>query len=126
MKHPGKKQVAGARRRGKSAGAVVALALTWDGARWPTRTLPPKARAFLSGESQGATIPSARKMAELFADDQVREIRVCWVPRLKGGSAVLSESFQTPAATRIGFQSVKTVRFGDVLGVIYRRTYIKK
>ena len=108
MKHPGK-------TGGK--GSVIALALTWDGARWPARTLPPKARAFLAGPA----VPSARKMAELFADDQVREIRVCWVPRLKGGSAVLSEPFQTPAGTRIGFQSVKTVRFGDILGVIYRR-----
>jgi len=99
------------------AGVVVALTLTWDGARWPARTLPPKARAFLAG----AAIPSAQKMAELLADDQVREIRVCWVPRLKGGGAVLSEPFQTPAGIRIGFQSVKTVRFGDVLGVIYRR-----
>jgi hypothetical protein len=122
MKRPQK--VAGAGRRGKSAGAEIALALTWDGARWPVRTLPPKARAFLkvkSGKSSGVAIPYVRKMAELFADDEVSEIRVCWVPRLKGGSEVLSEPFETPAGTRIGFQSVKTVRFGDILGVIYRR-----
>jgi hypothetical protein len=117
MKRPQK--AAGARRRGKSAGAVIALALTWDGARWPVRTLPPKARAFLAGRAE--KIPSARKMVGLFAGDQVRELRVCWVPRLKGGRAVLSEPFQTPAGTRIGFSSVKTVRFGDILGVIYRR-----
>ena len=102
-----------------SMGSVVGMALTWDGARWPARTLPPRVRAFLAGRS--GKIPSARKMAQLFADDRVQEIRVCWVPRLKGGGAVLSEAFQTPAETRIGFQSVKTVRFGDVLGVIYRR-----
>jgi hypothetical protein len=109
------------KRDGKKASSsgVIALALTWDGARWPVRTLPAKARAFLAGRS--GEIPSARKMAQLFADDQVRELRVCWAPRLKGGDAVLSESFQTPAGTRIGFQAVKTVRFGDVLGVIYRR-----
>jgi hypothetical protein len=115
MKHPGK--TAG-------TGSVIALALTWDGARRPARTLPPKARAFLkvkSGKSPGNAIPSARKMAELFADDQVREIRICWVPRLQGGGAVLSEPFQTPAGMRISFQSAKTVRFGDILGVIYRR-----
>jgi hypothetical protein len=110
MKHPGKPA---------NKDSVIALALTWDGARWPARTLPPKARAFLARRS--GKIPSARKMAELFADDQVREIRVCWVPRLKGGSAVLSEPFQTPAQTRIGFRAAKTVRFGDVLGVVYRR-----
>jgi hypothetical protein len=114
-------KVAGAGRRGKSAGAVIALALTWDGARWPTRTLPPKARDFLSGKLRDARPSHCKKLAKLFADNQVREIRVCWVPRLKGGSAVLSEPFQTPAGIRIGFQSVKTVRFGDVLGVIYRR-----
>jgi hypothetical protein len=109
------------KRPGKTAGTVIALALTWDGARWPMRTLPPKARAFLAGKSRGSAAPPARKLTKLFADDQVREIRVCWVPRLKGGSAVLSEPFQTPAGKRIGFQSVKTVRLGDTLGVIYRR-----
>jgi len=112
MKHPGKKA---------SASRVIALALTWDGARWPVRTLPPKARAFLAGKLRDVSSPSCKKLSELFADDQVREIRICWVPRLKGGSEVLSKSFQTPAGTRIGFRSVKTVRFGDILGVIYRR-----
>ncbi len=106
----------------QSKGAVIAVALTWDGARRPVRTLPPKARAFLTGKSEGVSVPSARKMARLFADDRVREIRVCWVPRLNGGSDVLSEPFQTATGTRIGFRSVKTVRFGDNLGVIYRRS----
>ena len=107
--------------KAKAGHRVIALALTWDGARWPVRSLPPKARAFLTGKSRSAAVPSERKMAELFADDQVREMRVCWVPRLKGGGAVLSQPFQTPMGMRIGFQSVRTVRFGDVLGVIYRR-----
>jgi hypothetical protein len=111
MKHSGKTD-------GKVS--VIALALTWDGARWPVRTLPPKARAFLKRQSR--EIPSVRKMAQLFAGGRVREIRVCWVPRLKGGAAVLSEPFQTRAGKRIGFKSVKTVRFGDVLGVVYRKT----
>jgi hypothetical protein len=111
------------KRPGKAAGKgrVIALALTWDGARWPARTLPPKARAFLTGISRGASAPSARKLAELFAADQVREIRICWVPRLKGGSAVLSEPFQTATGTGLAFQAARTVRFGDLLGVIYRR-----
>jgi len=106
---------------GKTAGkdSLIALALTWDGARWPIRTLPPKARAFLAGSSRA--VPSARKMAELFADDRVKEIRVCWVPRLKGGKAVLAEPFQTAKGTRLAFQSTKTVRFGDILGVIYQK-----
>ena len=109
------------RAKTKAGRRVLALALTWDGARWPVRTLPPKARAFLSGKSRRVAAPSPRAMAKLFAADQVKEIRVCWVPRLNGGDAVLSAPFQTPAATRIGFQSVKTTRFGDILGVIYRR-----
>jgi hypothetical protein len=109
------------KRSGKRAakGSVIALALTWDGARWPARTLPPKARAFLTDQSQRA--PSGQKLAELFADDRVREIRVCWVPRLKGGGEVLSKPFPTASGTRLAFRSTKTVRFGDVLGVIYRR-----
>jgi hypothetical protein len=74
---------------------VVALALTWDGARWPVRTLPPKARAFLT--TRFRELPSVAKMAMLLAADEVKEIRVCWVPRLKGGKAVLSEPFPTSA-----------------------------
>lgn len=119
MKLPGKTT-----RSDDLKGSVIARALTWDGARWPARTLPPKARAFLkdkSAKSLDATVSSAQKIAELFAGDQVREIRICWVPFLKGGGEVLSEPFQTSAGMRIGFQSVKTVRFGDILGVIYRR-----
>ncbi len=111
-------------RRGDKTGGkgtVIALALTWDGARWPVRSLPPKACAFLQfkGNKSRGEMPSARTAAELFAKDEVREIRICWVPLLKGGDAVLSGPF--PTATRIGFQSVRTVRFGDVLGVVYRR-----
>jgi hypothetical protein len=102
-------------------GSVIALALTWDGARWPARTLPPKARAFLAGKLQNAFSPSRKSLAELFANDQIREIRICWVPCLKGGGEVLSEPFPAPAGKRIGFQTVKTVRVGDILGVIYRR-----
>ncbi|MCE0524150.1 MAG: hypothetical protein LV480_14690 [Methylacidiphilales bacterium] len=103
----------------KRTGSVVALALTWDGARWPVRTLPPKARAFLAGDSRG--VPSRRKLAGLLADERVWEIRVCWVPRLKGGGDVLSEPFSTREGARLLFRAAKTVRFGDVLGVIYQR-----
>jgi len=112
MKHSG---------RTPASGSVIALALTWDGARWPVRTLPPKARAFLAGKSRDASAPSRQTLTKLFAGNRVREIRICWVPRLKGGVAVLSEPFPTPAGKRIAFQSVKTIRFGDILGVIYRK-----
>ena len=105
--------------RAGRTGSVVALALTWDGSRWPIQTLPPKARAFLSGSKA----PSAQTLAKLFAEDQIGEIRVCWIPHLKGGWGILSESFQTPTGKRIRFRSVKTVRFGDILGVIYRRRF---
>jgi hypothetical protein len=116
MNHPGKTPVGKERK-----GSVVALALTWDGARWPTRALTPKARAFLTGKSPAAATPSGQKLAKLLADDQVREIRVCWVPCLKGGSDVLSEPFQTATGTRLPFKTARTVRLGDVLGVIYRK-----
>jgi hypothetical protein len=99
--------------------SVIALALTWDGARWPARTLPPKARAFLKGSSPPLFPP--RKRAEFFANDQVGELRICWVPCLKGGSKVLSVPFKSLDGKRISFCATRTVRFGDVLGVVYRR-----
>ena len=101
--------------------AAVALALTWDGARWPVRTLPAKARAFLAEKSGVVAAPSARKMANLFADDQVGEIRICWVPRLKGGDDVLAEPFPAPKGKRIGFRAVRSSPFDDILGVVYRQ-----
>jgi len=115
-----RKQIAGSQKP-ETGRSVIAVALTWDGARWPVRTLPPKARAFLAGKFRGASSPSAKTLATLFADDQVQEIRICWVPLLKGGGDVLAEPFSTPGGMRIGFRSVKTVRFGELLGVVYRR-----
>ncbi len=94
--------------------SVIALAMTWDGARHPTRSLPPKARAFLGRKS-------ARSSQNAFADDKVREIRVCWVPQLRGGNEVLCAPFPAPKGKRLRFQMTRTVRFGDVLGVVYRR-----
>ena len=106
---------------GRNPGRVVALTLTWDGARWPIRTLPIAARAFLNRASGNPAASSAEEIAGLLAHDQVNEIRVCWVPHLKGGNDVLSPPFSTRGGKRITFHSVKTVCFGDVLGVIYRR-----
>jgi hypothetical protein len=99
---------------------IVAMALTWDGARWPSRTLPAKARAFLGG--QGRRMPSTRKMADLLAEGKIAELRICWVPRLKGGEEVLSLPFAASDGLRIPFRPIKTIRFGEILGVIYRRT----
>jgi hypothetical protein len=97
----------------------IALALTWDGARWPTASLPPKARAFL--RAKGFSAPTRGEAARLFASDAVSELRVCWVPRLKGGDDVLAGGFAAPKNKRVPFRAVKTSQFGDVLGVIYRR-----
>ena len=105
-------------RKTPAKGCAVAFALTWDGARWPVRGLPPKARAFLGG---GKPVSSAKAMAKLLAQDAVRELRVCWVPRLKGGADVLAEPFATQDGLRVAFRSVKTVRLGDMLGVVYRK-----
>ena len=99
----------------KGTGGKVALALTWDGARWPTRSLPQKARAFLGGNA----VPSAQEAANLFSTDRIQELRICWVPHLKGGPDVLADSF--PTRTRIGFKATKTVLIGEILGVVYRR-----
>jgi hypothetical protein len=109
MKRPGKPK------------QVIAAALTWDGVRLPVRSLPPKARAFLRGKSDDATLPSAKKTAELFSDEAIRELRICWVPQLRGGEAVLNEVLPAPGGKRIAFRTIKTIRFGDILGVVYRR-----
>ena len=39
------------------ADAKVALALTWDGARWPVKSLPAKARAFLAAKGYASVTP---------------------------------------------------------------------
>lgn len=107
--------------------AKIALALTWDGARWPVASLPPKARAFLG--AKGYATPTRRAAARLLAADEIREMRICWVPRLKGGDNVLAEIFDAPKGRRVPFRVGKMARFGDVLGVVYReanrRTWVK-
>jgi hypothetical protein len=93
----------------------AAAALTWDGARFPARRLPVKARSFL-----GAVTPAARIKTLLQANDAL-EVRICWVPRLVGGPATLCAPFATENSRRISFRLVRTVAFGDVLGAVYRR-----
>jgi hypothetical protein len=93
----------------------AAAALTLDGVRFPARRLPAKARAFL-----GAVTP-ARKLATLLSQGGPVELRICWVPRLRGGSDVLAPPFQTANGKRVAFRMVRTVAFGDVLGAVYRR-----
>jgi hypothetical protein len=58
-------------------------------------------------------------MTALLQDGQVKELRICWVPRLKGGTDVLSVPF--PMEARIEFKATKTVVLDDMLGVIYLR-----
>jgi len=106
--------------KSKKSAAKVALALTWDGARWPVASLPPKARAFL--RTKGFVSPTRREAARLLAADAVSELRLCWVPKLKGGDDVLAEVFAAPKGKRVPFRAVKTSQFGDVLGVVYRRS----
>ncbi len=98
----------------------LALALSWDGTRQPLRSLPPKARAFLATPGKSPRPPDAKKTATLLADDAVNEIRVCWVPRLTGGGEVLSSPF--PLQHRLAFRAVRTQQFGNILGVVYRRS----
>ena len=98
----------------------VALALTWDGARWPVKKLVPQARAFLTGKA-----PTSKSTAKLFGDDEIRELRICWVPQLKGGPDVLADPFPALNKRRIQFQAIRTKRFGDILAVTYRRQLLK-
>jgi hypothetical protein len=93
----------------------AAAALTWDGARWPAHRLPPKARAFL-----GQPTPPA-KLAALLAEKTPYELRICWVPRLKGGSETVCPPFPAPNGKRIPYRLIRTTAFGDVLGAVYRR-----
>jgi hypothetical protein len=57
----------------------------------------------------------------LLAGEAVAELRICWVPRLKGGDNVLADVFPAPKGRRVAFRAVKTIALGDVLGVVYRR-----
>jgi hypothetical protein len=97
----------------------IGLALTWDGSRWPARSLPAKARAFLAGKD---IITSGRRaVARLMADDGVEEIRICWVPSLMGGDDVLTGPFSAKDGKRIPFKVAQTKLFGEICGVVYRR-----
>jgi hypothetical protein len=101
------------------AASRVALALTWDGTRWPVRSLPPMARAFL--KASPAQAPARRSIAALAAAKAIREIRICWVPCLKGGDDTLADPFVSSSGKRVAFRAMRTMSFGDVLGVVYRR-----
>jgi hypothetical protein len=97
----------------------MAVALTWDGARWPVRRLGAKARAFLAG-GKAVPAPSGMEMARFFSSDEIAELRICWVPKLAGGDSALTDPFSTSDGKRLAFSAVKTVSLGDVLGVVYR------
>ena len=103
----------------KKKAAKIAVALTWDGARYSTASLPAKAKTWL--RARGYVLPTRRAAAALLADNAVTEMRICWVPRLKGGDNVLADPFAAQDGRRVTFRAAKTVRFGEALGVIYRR-----
>jgi hypothetical protein len=113
--NPGKKA-----KPAKNA-AVVALALTWDGSRWPLRSLSAAARSFLRTAGANVAAPRAQGVARGLENGAIREMRICWVPRLKGGSDVLSSLFVTPDGQRAQFRVAQWKQFGEVLGVVYRR-----
>ena len=103
------------RRHADPMKSRAAVALTWDGTRFPARRLPAKARAFL-----GKSTPPA-KLAALIAAQNLTELRICWVPRLRGGDDVLTAPFTTKDGKRIPFRLVRALLFGNVLGAVYRR-----
>ena len=102
-------------------GAKIALALTWDGARWPVRVAAAQsARAFLGGEGLARRLRGAR-WPRLFAADACQaKMRICWVPRLKGGDNVLADPFVHRRMAGASLSRVEDDAFGDVLGVVYR------
>jgi hypothetical protein len=93
----------------------AAAALTWDGVRFPATRLPARERAFLG------PITPARELAKWLDHGGPGELRLCWVPQLKGGPATLLPPFATPDGKRVAFRLVKTVQLGASLGVVYRR-----
>jgi hypothetical protein len=96
----------------------LALALTWDGVRQPLRSLPAAARAFLEIV---APAPSMAHLGALLQKQEIDEIRVCWIPHLQGGDDVLCPPFSAGDGLRIGYRAAQSRRFGDILGVVYRR-----
>jgi hypothetical protein len=96
----------------------VGLALTWDGARWPVSRLPDKAQKFLASSTKA---PATTQLSRLLVDDRVRELRICWVPRIKGGNTTLAMPFVIPGGKRLGFEETRRVQLGDCCGLIYRR-----
>ena len=93
----------------------AAAALTWDGARHPARRLPARARTFL-----GPVTP-AKKLAAMLCGTGALELRICWIPRLRGGEDVLLPPFETSDGKRVAFKLVRTTSFGPLLGAVYRR-----
>ena len=96
----------------------IALALTWDGSRWPVAKLPAAARKFLNVPGLKAT---PKQLSEILRAGRIKEIRICWVPILRGGDEVLCSPFATKNGRRIPFRQTSSRPLGDALGVVYRR-----
>ncbi len=106
-------------RARKPSVSSVAVALAWDGSRGSLRAVPRAARTFLGG--RGKRIPGPALLAQKLALGQIRELRVCWLPRLRGGEPVLAAPLATTDGLRLNFRAVKRRPFGDALVVVYRR-----
>jgi hypothetical protein len=63
---------------------------------------------------------SQRGLTALVQLSPPREIRICWVPRLRGGENTLTAPFAARDGKRILFRAVKVVPLGALLGVVYR------
>jgi hypothetical protein len=103
-------------KRVETADGAVGVALSWDGARLPRRELPASAREFLAG----APGVSQRDLTARAKQRRLKEIRICWVPRLRGGKGTLAPPFQTADDKRVLYRVAKIVPIGEMLGVIYR------
>ncbi len=103
----------------KGAASSVAVALAWDGSRGSLRAVPRAARVFLGLRAEKT--PSPAILAEGLAGGQIRELRICWLPRLRGGDPVLAVPLVTRDGLRLNFRAVQRRQFGDALVVVYRR-----
>jgi hypothetical protein len=106
-------------RAKKTSPLRVAVALAWDGSRCPLRAVPRAARGFLGAKAKKCPGPAV--LADGLNRGLIRELRVCWLPRLQGGEPVLAANFVTGDGRRLNFHAGARRRFGDALVVVYRR-----
>ena len=84
-------------------------------------------RARVEEARAGADLPATREAVAALArwlasrDRDLDEAVDLALEALRGGDDVLCAPFASTSGKRLAFRAAKTQRFGDVLGVIYRK-----